>query len=365
MLEQGKINSRQAILLLIVMILSTVVLSVPAITVKHARQDAWLSVALATGAGLLIARLVTALGLRFPGESIFQYPAKILGRWPGTLVGLLYVAWFLHINAGVIRQYSELLVTVFMPETPLIVFNLVVVAIAAYAVRNGLEVFSRVNEILAPVVLGLILISLILVSKDMDMQRLLPVADVEGIHIIKGAVVPLSWFGEIVTITALIPYLNKSLESGRVAIKAVLISGFIFILVVLQAIALFGPDLAGAFVFPGGGKYRIINVANFLGRMEALVMTGWVTAGFIKICLFYWVAILGSAQLFKLQDYRPLALPVGAVLLAMSILNHPSTVDLQRFMALVFPFFSLTFELAIPLALLIIAMLRGKGEKLE
>lgn len=175
----------------------------------------------------------------------------------------------------------------------------------------------------------------------------------------------MSWFGEIVTITALIPYLNKPQESGRVALKAVLICGFIFILVVLQAVALFGPDLVEAFAFPGLSKYRIINIANFLGRMEALVMASWVTAGFIKICLFYWVAILGSAQLCKLKDYRPLALPVGAVLLAMSILNHPSTVDLQQFVALVFPFFSLTFELAIPLALLIIALLRGKVGKLK
>lgn len=346
--------------MLVIMILSTVVLSVPALTVKYARQDAWISIVLASGAGLLIARLVTALGLRFPGENIFQYPAKILGRWPGALVGLLYVAWFLHINAGVIREYGELLVTAFMPDTPLIVFNLLVVAIAAYTVRNGLEVFSRANEMVAPTVFVLMLIAFILVSKDVDIHRLLPVADVESIHIIKGAVVPLAWFGEIVTITVLIPYLNKPLESGRVAVKAVLICGFIFIIVVLQAVAIFGPDLAGALVFPGGSKYRIINVANFLGRLEALVMTSWVTAGFIKICLFYWAAILGSAQLFQLKDYRPLVLPVGAVLIAMSIGNHPSTNDLHQFVALVFPFFSLTFELAIPLMLLIIALIRGK-----
>jgi spore germination protein KB len=364
-LEKGKISSRQAILLMVTVNIATVILAVPAITVKHARQDAWISVILATGAGLLIALLVTALGLRFPRENIFQYPARILGRWPGNLVGLLYVAWFLHINAGVIREYGEFLVTVFMPDTPLLVFNLVVVAIAAYTVRNGLEVFTRVNEIFLPLVIGLMLISTFLVSKEINLQRLLPVADVGAVQMIKGALVPLAWFGEIVTIAVIIPYLNKPQESCRVAVTAILISGSVFIIVVLQAIVLFGPDLLEAFIFPGMTKYRIINVANFLGRLEALVMTAWVTAGFVKIATFYWVIVLGSAQIFRLQDYRPLVLPVGALLLAFSILNHPSSMDLHNFVARVFPFFALTFEIAIPLLLLMVALIRRKEEELE
>lgn len=363
--EKGKISSRQAIFLMVMVIISTVILSVPAITVKHARQDAWISVLLATGAGLIIALLVTALGLRYPHENIFQYPAKILGNWAGKLVGLLYVAWFFHINAGVIREYGEFLVTAFMPDTPLLVFNLVVVAISAYTVRNGLEVISRAGEMLLPLVMGLLFITIILVTKETNIQRLLPVGDVAVMQLIKGAVVPLAWFGEIITIAVLIPYLNKPQESRRVAIRAILISGFVFIFVVLQAVTLFGPDLVESFIFPGMSKYRIIDIANFLGRLEALVMTTWVTAGFIKISIFYWVIVLGSAQIFGLQDYRPLVLPVGAVLLALSILNHPSSIDLHQFVALVFPFFSLTFELAIPLLLLTIAFVRGKGEKLE
>lgn len=53
--EQGKIDSKQAVLLMISMILPTAILTVPAVTVKHARQDAWLSIIVATLAGLLIA----------------------------------------------------------------------------------------------------------------------------------------------------------------------------------------------------------------------------------------------------------------------------------------------------------------------
>ncbi|WP_243120667.1 endospore germination permease [Pelotomaculum sp. FP] len=363
-LEESKISSRQAVFLMITTIFATVILSVPAITVKHARQDAWISIGLATAAGLLIARLVTTLGLRFPDRTIFEYPAEILGSWPGKLVGFLYIMWFLHINAGVIREYGEFLVTAFRPSTPLIVFNLVAVGIAAYTVRNGLEVFSRANEIFFPLIMGLIVITSILASRETDIHRLLPVADAEAISIFKGAIVPLAWFGEIVAIGLVIPYLNKPRESHHAAVTAVLVSGVVFMLVVSNAIAIFGPDLIDAMVFPGLNKYRIVNVANFLGRLEALAMTAWVTAGFVKISIFYWAAVLGISQVLELKDYRPLVLPVGGVLMALSILDHPSTIHLQHFVAQVFPFFALTFEAAIPLLLLIAALARGKGEKL-
>jgi spore germination protein KB len=363
-LESSKISSRQAVFLMVTMIFATVILSVPAITVKHARQDAWISVGLATVAGLLIARLVTTLGLRFPERTLFEYPAEILGRWPGKLVGFFYIIWFLHINAGVIREYGEFLVTAFRPATPLIVFSLVAVAIAAYTVRNGLEVFTRANEIFFPLIMGLIVITSIFASGETDIQRLLPVVDVDAVSILKGAMVPLAWFGEIVTIALVIPYLNRPRESHRAAVTAVLISGVVFMLVVANAIGIFGPDLIEAMVFPGLNKYRIVNLANFLGRFEALAMTAWVTAGFVKISIFYWATLLGVSQVLELKDYRPLVLPVGGVLMAMSMLDHPSALHLQHFEAQVFPFFALTFEVAIPLLLLIAALVRGKGERL-
>jgi len=360
--EGGKIGGRQATFLMITMIFATVILFVPAIASKHARQDAWISIVLATVAGLLIARLVTTLGLRFPGKTIFEFTGEIIGWWPGKLVGLLYVWWFLHMNALVIREFGSFLDAAFMPDTPIIIFNLVVVAIAAYAVRNGLEVFTRASEIFLPLILGLIIVIVLLASKDTDLSRLLPIFDTGAGNIVKGAVAPLSWFGEIAAITVVIPYLNKPREAHRVAAVAVLVSGFFFTLMVMATLSIFGPDITGALMFPGLNRYRIINIANFLERLEAVAMVVWITGGFVKVSVFLWAAVLGSAQVLELKDYRPLVLPIGAVLVAMSILLHPSILDLLDFLARVWPPYALsTFEVGIPLLLLVTALARGKG----
>ena len=345
------------------MIFSTVILPVPSIIAAHARQDAWISVILATGAGLLIALLATTLGLRFPNRTIFEYPDEILGRWPGKLVSCLYIFWLIHINAGVVRQFGEFLVAGFLPDTPLIVFTLALVAVAAYAVRNGLEVFTRTNEIFFSLIILFLIISMLLTIKDVALHRLLPVGDAGVISIAKGAVVPAAWFGEIVTITALIPYLTRPRDAHRVGIGAVLVSSILLLMVVLDAIILVGADVLDAITYSGLQKFRIVNIASFLGRLEALAMVNWITGGFVKVVFFYWATVLGIAQVMELKDYRPLVLPVGALILGMSILNHEDVMDLQRFITLAFPPFVAVFAVVWPLLLLAADLVRGKGRR--
>lgn len=350
-------------MLMMSMILPTAILTVPALTVKSARQDAWVSVILATLVGLLIARLVVSLSLRFPGKTLFEYAEEILGKVPGKIVGLLYIWWFLHMNAVIVREFGTFLVSALLPDTPIIVFHIVGVAVVAYMVRNGLEVLSRVNQLFIPLT-ALLAIIFILSTKDMKLARLLPVFDAGLIPIVKGAAVPASWLGEIVTFTMIIPYLNKPKEAHRVAALSILLIGFFLTVSILEALLIFGPHVAGRWVFPTFNAVRVVSIANFLERLESVIMAGWVLGGFVKVGVFYYVAVLGSAQWLGLRDYRPLVAPVGVILVALSILLHENVVDMLHFLAQVWPPYALiVFQVGIPLVLLIIALARGKGGK--
>ena len=93
-------------------------------------------------------------------------------------------------------------------------------------------------------------------------------------------------------------------------------------------------------------------------------MLAWVLGGFFKIGVFYYAAVLGSAQWLELRDYRSLVLPIGIILVALSILIHNGIVDLLDFLTRVWqPYALLVFEGGIPLVLLIVALARRKGGK--
>ncbi len=362
LLEAGKIDSKQAIFLLINVVLSTAVLFVPALTAHHGKQDAWISSILAVLGGLVIIKLIVALGLRFPEMNLFQYSEVIMGRLLGKAVTLLYLWWFLIICAGVLREFGSFLVAVFMPDTPIIVFIIVLTIIVAYTIYSGLEVFSRVNQHFIPMILFSLIVLLILATPEMKFTRLLPLLETSTVDIVKGAISPLAWFGELAVFLVFIPYLNKPQEAPRIAYTAIFISGIFFLFIVLGILAIFGPALTARWIFPTLNGARMIHLANFLERPEAVIMVIWVTGVFIKVCLFYYALVLGSAHLLGLKDFRPMVLPIGVVIISCSILFFRSIIDLAHFLGQVWPPFSLSiYSLALPLILLVVSLVRGKG----
>jgi len=346
-------------------VLPTAILTVPAVTVKHAGQDAWVSIMIATLAGLLVVRLAVSLSLRFPGKTLVEYAPDILGNFLGKIVGFLYIwLYFLYIGSGAAREFSVFLVSAVMPETPALVFCMAGVAVVAYAARNGLEVLSRLNQLFIPVT-GLLFIVFLLSAKDMKLTRVLPVFDAGLLPILKGAVTPAMWLGEIVTLMMIIPYLNEPKKAGRVAALSVLLCGFFLTVSVLEALFIFGPNLAGRYIFPVYNAVRVVSLANFLERLESVIVAAWVLGGFVKVGVFYYAAVLGSAQCLGLKDYRPLVLPVGVILVALAVLLHgENIVEVFSYIPQVeVPFLLLVFEAGLPLGLLTVALLRRKGGK--
>jgi len=360
MLEKGKISSLQAVLLMISLIMPTAVLTVPSLVVGPAGQDAWLSIIVAALAGLLIAWLAVNLSLRFPGKTLFEYMEQILGTFAGKLAGVLYIWWFLHTNALVIREFGGFLVAAVMPDTPLVVFHIMVVAVAAYAVRGGLEVLSRANQLLIPLTVLLALVFILSVPL-MDFARLQPVLEAGLPEILKGAAVPASWLGEIVIIAMILPYLNKPGQSYRVAIASVLAVSFFMAMSILEALLIFGPNVTMSWLFATFNAIRLISIANSVERLELIIVMSWVLGGFFKVGVFYYAAVLGSAQWLKLTDYRPLVLPVGIILVALSVLIHDNNVELVSFLSTTWPPYAITIEAGIPLLLLLITLVRRIG----
>ncbi|TYO97302.1 GerAB/ArcD/ProY family transporter [Desulfallas thermosapovorans] len=361
MLERDRISGGQAVLLNITMIIATAMLGAPAIAATHARQDAWLSMLLATLLALPIALVTVKLGTLFPQKTLVEYTGDILGKWPGKLIGLLYLLWFIQICAVMIREYGNFLVDVFLPETPLIAINIIGAALAAYTVKKGLEVLVRVNQIFLPLILISVVLIFLLALPEMRIERFLPAFETGAVDIFRGAVAPLAWMGEISTFAMLIPFLTRTGQAPRIAIITIPLVGLFFTLLTVASIAVFGPNIANM-NFPVLNTARVINIANFIDRPEPLVMTIWVTGGLLKISIFYYVIVLGSAQWLALKDYRPLVLPVGVILAALSMAMADNILEISHFIAYIWPPYALiTFELGIPVLLLTIALLRKQG----
>lgn len=106
---------------------------------------------------------------------------------------------------------------------------------------------------------------------------------------------------------------------------------------------------------------RYISLADIIERVEPLIMLIWIGGGFVKVGVFYYCAVLAMAQWLNLREYKALVLPTGALLAVLSIILWENVIQLTHQIARVIPPYFLAIEVGIPLVLLALARLRGKG----
>ena len=171
MIERGKISrASQMAIMMNQAILATVLLLVPAISAKHAKQDIWLSPIWASLIGFLAVFLAYKLNKLYPKETLIEYCELILGKVLGKIIGAVYLFFYLHITGIIVREYGEFVSGNFLPHTPMLFIFGTMVLLCSLAVYGGLEVIGRCAEIILPVILVFYLIMCIMLFKDLDIK---------------------------------------------------------------------------------------------------------------------------------------------------------------------------------------------------
>ncbi len=361
MLEDGKISNQQFIFIFILCRLMLTMTYLSYFKAPPRNQDLWISGILSLPMHILLTLPAYFLARRFKSLSVIQSAEVILGP-VGKLVGALYIWFFLHRTSIVLREFGEFLTAIFYPETPILVFIGIIALFAAYAVRNGIETICRVGQIVLPIILFSVLLVIALLIQDMDLKNLSPILERGIAPILYGAFVVASRTAVILFVLMLIPYINIPKK-----LKNYLNIGFLTLTVYLTAFSIitagiFGVEQAKILVFPFYYAVRLISIGDFLERIDAIFVAIWVLGMFINAAIHYYLTVLGTAQLLKLRDYRPIVLPMGIIIVSLSISQSESMIALNEFLSYeIYTWYVLFFTVILTSFLLIVAVIRKKG----
>ncbi|NLC51739.1 MAG: GerAB/ArcD/ProY family transporter, partial [Firmicutes bacterium] len=69
---------------------------------------------------VLLILIIVGLEIRFPRQSVVEISEALLGKVGGALVSFLILWSFLHIASLEVRIYTEMIITGFLTETPIV-----------------------------------------------------------------------------------------------------------------------------------------------------------------------------------------------------------------------------------------------------
>ncbi|RBW70195.1 spore gernimation protein [Bacillus taeanensis] len=364
-MEKGKISALQLAMMMYLEIIATGILFLPATTFSYAGRDLWISPILASVIGFLTVFIVYRLSQFYPKDTIIQYSTDILGVIPGKVVGAAILLFYMQGISNTIWQYGEFINSSFLPHTPQIVVLGSMILACAFAVRGGIEVMGRIAEMIIPIFLLLFLFIIILLLPDAEVKHLFPIMGKGIIPSIKGAAFVNIWFGQFLFLSFFLPFVTDQKKGGKWGVVSALV--VLLTMVVTNLITLFVlGEATGSFYSPVMTAVKYISIADFLSHLEALVMAIWIAGAFIKICVFYYVVVLGTAQWLNFSDYRPIVFPLGFLMVLLAAWQFPTTAAYFSYNRTVDPFLNPIIQTSIPMFLLLVAYIRkGKHQKKE
>ena len=361
-MNQVSISRLQALMLGISSITVTGHLLFIPVIINHAGRDCWLSVLAALLPAMLIGYIVASLTKLYPGQSLVEYAQRIVGKWPGRLLALVFLFFFFHDAALSIRGFGEFFTSAITPRTPILIYFAAIVILAVYAVRNGLEVLARTNAIFLCTMIPVGILASIFTHKDKDYGNFLPILENGPGPMFMGALNLIGLYSTFLVLAMIFPHVNKRAKLRRWSILTMVVLVIMFLGPVTGPVALFGGERSAGLSFPTFQMLRDIQIAE-LQRLDILAIYLWSLGSFSKIALFLFAVAYGLAQLLKLDDYRVLAAPLGALLVIFSLLLSDNFIEIYRFLQDSYPLYAIAVGIALPALLLVVARIRLGGTR--
>ncbi|TYP76529.1 GerAB/ArcD/ProY family transporter [Paenibacillus methanolicus] len=288
-------------------------------------QNSWLSILLALPGGILVYLLFTYFNKQYPSMILSGYIRQIVGSYLGWPLALFYAVYFIYISGRNLREVGDLLITTSYDQTPIVIVHAAIMGTSMYMIYKGIQVLFRLGEIYLVfiLVLGLLSNLAVALSGAIEIRNLLPVWG-EGIGVTLRSAYPnifLFPFAELIAFSAFLPYLAQRQYARRIGILAILVSTVMLSITHAMEISVIGEDMYSRATFPLFTAITTVEVAEFVERLDALVILALIIGVFFKMTVYAYAATAIAADIFKAAEPNRLAVPIGVSVFFVSMMS--------------------------------------------
>lgn len=332
--------------------------------ILEAKQDAWISFIIATILGSIIVFVAAKVSLLYPKHSLIEFSQLILGKWLGSLIGIIYLVQWFTVIGNILIELGDFTITVLLSRTPnwaLILTMLLLVVYGTYV--GGIEGIGRCSEVFGPIIILMLVLIFIFIISDLDVRNILPVFSDSGLlPIMKGSLTPLSLLGESVVITMLISLMDEPKQGQGRALLALVMSSFLVSAATVCALMVFGPNVTAKMRFPAFDFIRYISIMDFIQNIEIIAVLVWILSVFIKLSVYFFSACYGTAQLLKVKEWRKLIWLVAVTSFILSQIGENPTITVSNYIHKYWIPYALPINMiGIPLLLWIVGSIRKRN----
>lgn len=342
-----QVTSRQMSFTIIMFLFgSSVVLGVN----SDSYQDSWISLLLAIAISVPIFAMYARIVQLMKGKGFFTTLIEWYGNILGKIMIGLFSSYFIYLAAVVVRNFSEFMEIVALPQTPQPPIILFIVLVCIYMVKSKIQVITQWAVIALYITLFIVLTTVLAALPLAKPENLLPFLEHPPALLLQSASRIVAFpFAECV---AFLPLLS-SVKNGnpyKIYFSCLFLGGLILLTVMLRNIMIIGGELLAIEQFPSYTAAKILEVGRFLSRIEGSISINFIVAGITKIAVCMYSGTLGVSKIIEARNLDQIVMPLGLFIMSLSLILYTDSVEMFSFIS-IYGIFAFPFQIFLPAVL--------------
>ena len=354
-----KIGKIEAICLMLIIVVNEMIINVPNMIILDTKTGSTLNMIFVSILAIVFTYVICKLFKPFYGKDILDVSEYVGGKILKTIIGTLFILFFIFLSSLSVRYLANSIKVIYFANSPLVFILLFFLIPALFINKFGLKAISGVNLIFMPLFLISFIFLMISAYEHFTIERLFPILG-NGFFdtFIRGSTNIYAFTG-----LAFLYFMPALLKDSKDFKKFSIIS------IIISAIFLFVSTLSLIMVFPAITSTdetlsvylltRLVEIGDFLERLDALFVFIWVIALISLLSLFFFFILQIFKKISKIEDSKVLIWPLGLIILGNCLIfGNLSTL---KFLArVIYKYSTLILIFGIAFIVLIVANIKYK-----
>lgn len=355
------INDKQGFAIVVLFIIgSAIVLGIG----EGSKQDAWLTIIISMFMALPLVLIYCRILSLFPGKNFFGIVEDLFGVFVSKVIAVMFTWYCFHLGALVLKNFSEFITVVSIPETPQIAIIVSMGILCIWLAKDGVEVLGRWAGVVFPMLFIIVISQVCLSMTEANIENLKPVL-YNGIKpVIMDSFSVLSFpYAETVIFMLVFTSVKNKFNTYKVYFKGIFAGAFLLLIASIRNILVLGPQTASLQYFPSYAAVGTINIANFIQRIEVVVSVAFILAGIVKVSICLMGASKGFSYIFNFKNYRVVVVPIGLLMMNLACLVYDNIMEMFEFATKIYPYYAIPFQIILPLIIWVACEIKNKKNR--
>lgn len=361
-MTKSKIGTLEAIMLVLTIVVTHTLSSLPRNILVSSKSATIINLIFVSILAILISYFIVRLLKNFAGQDIIDISEYLGGKVFKTIVGVIFILYFLISSSILLRSFCENLKIIYYPMTN--VLFIIVMFIIAICTANRLDFNAslKTNLLIIPLVLVSIIFLFFANMNKFIPERIFPIFGDGLFNTFVIGLTNLASFGGIAYLYFLPPYLKEPEKMKKIALLSIGLSAIYLILCVATLLFMFSFFINVNEITPLYNATRYIEFGSFLQRLESVFLLIWIIAFACYLSIVSKFAMSIFKKLTNIETKKPLIDIFGILILSISLVPQNYAIS-EKFETDIYPYLVLGIVLFMGMSILIFANLLKKKQK--